>query len=465
MFVYLAFLVSYASAGTTTVLPEPAGAFEWGLPSRGADTLAVGAWNVLHLTANRFVQNPKLAQHLCSVISQYDLISLLEIDEVPTLETLKANLDGFDYITSAGLPFNGIYKEAVAYFYRTSKVTPDPNIQHSIWNAIGPSPHKKDLNFRRPPYVAAWLTKHAQPARFITAAMHLQWGDGDLVPRSEVRLLQDVARSIARRISPEADVVLLGDFNLPPEEPEYNMLRTREGYTSLWRAPMKTTATNKSLLDNIWLSPSAYSTMYNTVLPLLPAGRGSYGMWNIWPSFPEYTTVNDAAKRFTDHRPLWVMLNMADTAPTDTRAKSLINISFEEPICGHPQLVKEDVPCALVPPLPDAPPGGRTLTPGSSSPESTAPPSPGSAAPSTDGSSTVGAVDSSTSASSDASINGSSDGKADGSTDASAVGSDIGTTDGASDGSISTAISGASNGVYNESSNGASEGASDGASD
>ncbi len=110
--------------------------------------------------------------------------------------------------------------------------------------------------------------------------------------RAEVVLLDDVYRTIQDDDPEEQDVILVGDFNLPPEDRRMDEIETI--LTPVFSGAVRTTISDASLYDNFWWDAAFVSEW-----------TGEHGI----DRFDEavFGNADDAASlAVSDHRPIWV---------------------------------------------------------------------------------------------------------------------------------------------------------------
>ncbi len=85
---------------------------------------------------------------------------------------------------------------------------------------------------------------------FTLITIHVIFGDGIGDRREEALLLDDVYRTIQNSNPDEQDVILLGDFNLPPED--RGMAEVDFSLDPVLAGDVRTTISDASLYDNFW---------------------------------------------------------------------------------------------------------------------------------------------------------------------------------------------------------------------
>jgi endonuclease/exonuclease/phosphatase family metal-dependent hydrolase len=216
-------------------------------------------------------------------LQQCDLVAIQEVRDAIVVRRVENILEErghvFDSITSD--PVGRGVQERYTFLWRPSLITPIG--EAVIW------PDATD-SFIREPFIASF---RAGQFDFSLITMHSIFGDSKTDRRAEAALLDDVYRTIQNADDNEQDVIVLGDFNLPPEDPGFQELLSL--LTPLFTGNRYTTISEnaKSLYDNIWFDPEHLSEY-----------TGDYGM----DDFDVTVFGNDdraASLAVSDHRPIW----------------------------------------------------------------------------------------------------------------------------------------------------------------
>ena len=239
-----------------------------------AAEIALASWNIRILSDNS--RDDAELEQIASIITRYDILAIQELRDEKVLQRLQRMLpDGWNYIVSD--PVGRGVKERYAYLFNGELV-------ESIGQAyIFPDPY--DV-FIREPFVA-----HFGIAGFdcTLVTMHTIYGDGIADRRGENSRMDDVLASIDTANGREDDLILLGDFNLPPDDPGWEL----EGYRNIVADWEMTTISDSSSYDNIWISTAAE-------LDITISGHEIY-------RFDELRFANDdsyASRCCSDHRPI-----------------------------------------------------------------------------------------------------------------------------------------------------------------
>jgi endonuclease/exonuclease/phosphatase family metal-dependent hydrolase len=198
-----------------------------------AEELVLASWNIRILSdASR---DDSELQKIAAIINRYDFVAIQEVRDTIVLSRLKALLPGWDYIVSDAV--GNTVTERYAYFYRTDLVSPlgTPYIYNDPNN-----------EFIREPYVAHFRSGEFD---FTVITIHIIYGDTVADRRAEVSLLDEVIANVDTANGAEQDVMLMGDFNLPPDDSAWGITN----YANLVPATTMTTITDTSSYDNFWI--------------------------------------------------------------------------------------------------------------------------------------------------------------------------------------------------------------------
>ena len=215
-------------------------------------------------------------------LAPYDWVAIQERrdEEVVgrTLQLLADRSDTFQAIISP--PVGRGVKARYAFLYWPAKV-----------QILGPEqlyPDPDDTFIREP----FWASFRAGQFDFTLVTTHSIFGDSEIERRAEALLLDDLYQQVQGADSEEQDVMILGDFNLPPDDSGFAELAAL--LTPLFTGEIRTTISDASLYDNIWFDP-AYVREWT----------GERGV----DRFDETAFGNDdeaASLAVSDHRPIWV---------------------------------------------------------------------------------------------------------------------------------------------------------------
>ncbi len=243
-----------------------------------ADDILLASWNV-RILSDKSRDDSEL-QMIAQIIDRYDLVAIQEVRDTRVLNRLRVMLPGWDYIASESVG-RGV-TELYAFFYRVSDVKPisDAKTIEDPYDV-----------FIREPAVASFKAANFD---FTLVSNHILYGDSKNDRRAEIRHLDDLINYIDEINNAENDVILLGDFNMPASDQSWEM----EGFIPVIDPSWKTTITDTSSYDNIWLSDTdTYSSEF-------------MGLYEIY-HFDEilYDDDNTAKLEVSDHRPIAIRLS------------------------------------------------------------------------------------------------------------------------------------------------------------
>lgn len=242
-------------------------------PPAGADEpFTLATWNVRFLS-NGSRDDAELTL-IAQIISRYEFVALQEARDTAVLDRLLAMLPDYTYLASP--PVGRGVSERYAFFYRPARVSVVAPA------ALCPDP---DDRFIREPFVGHFRVDQFD---FTVITIHVIFGDSVAERRTEVSALATVVAAVDEHNGPENDVLLVGDFNLPADDPAWTLAR----YEPLVAAHIPTTISDRSSYDNIWYSPAATTE----ILPEVSIYR-----------FDEHLFANDdraASLAVSDHRPV-----------------------------------------------------------------------------------------------------------------------------------------------------------------
>lgn len=210
-------------------------------------------------------------EYIAKILSKFDVIAIQELEDVEALERTMQFMRGYSYKVS-----DKVGRERYAFVYN-KRVRPLE--EGRIYGSGG--------KFIRDPYYA---TFRAGNFDFTLITVHILYGESEEARRPEVRELAKVYEYIQGKDPSENDIILLGDFNLPPTDEAFMDLKSIPSMIHLVKSPEKTTISDKSLLDNIWFQRK-YVREYS----------GRYGVYEFDRNFRS----KRQARRISDHRPVW----------------------------------------------------------------------------------------------------------------------------------------------------------------
>lgn len=215
---------------------------------RGQSVL-VASWNIRNISKRK---ETMLLSRIAEVLSEFDLVALQEIRDLLVLKRLKTMLPGWDYVASDAVgrvSADGRTRtERFAFIYRRGVVRLSDEC-----GSLYPDPSQI---FVRPPFIARFETATESglvPLAFTLVNVHITFAQKEARLR-EIQEIQVLAAELqALEAADQATVLVLGDFNLAPQDD----LRSKDTpLMALLRSPLSTTVFGK-LYDNIWLDLAA----------------------------------------------------------------------------------------------------------------------------------------------------------------------------------------------------------------
>ncbi len=248
----------------------------------------VATFNALHLGWD----NGKDMLSLACVVSHFDLVGLVEIDDPQGLTDLELELEaltseGWSSHVSPWAVGNANGTEFYGYVWRDAEVT--------MTGALGFYDDPSD-DLKREPYAANF-----QMGSFdlTLVVFHLQYGNSISTRRGEAQHLVDVYDYFQNLNGPEQDVLIGGDFNLPADDDAFTLVDFRD--VAFVTDPEQKTSIGPMGLansfDNIFF-PAADTT------ERLDSGVHDFTQGN-------YLLVGDTV---SDHLPVWMSV---DTSSDD----------------------------------------------------------------------------------------------------------------------------------------------------
>jgi endonuclease/exonuclease/phosphatase family metal-dependent hydrolase len=200
-----------------------------------ADELALASWNVRILSDGS--RDDRELAHIAQIIDRYDLVAVQEVRDTRVLDRLLDILPGaWDYTASE--PVGRGVKEIYAFFFRTDRVQLIRDVQ---------TLEDRSDSFIREPAIASFISGSFD---FTLVSIHVLFGNSKDERREEIAYLDDVMELVLQTDEGEHDIILVGDFNVHGQDHSWEMA----GYRPLVDPDQKTTITDTSSYDNIWLS-------------------------------------------------------------------------------------------------------------------------------------------------------------------------------------------------------------------
>jgi len=263
--------------------PEPRVPLEGRPP---VERLTLASFNI-RIFSNASRDDAELAA-IADILQKYDIVAIQELRDEEVLKRAAAILQrrGLGYAYEISPPVGRGVKERYAYLYRTDRV-------QSVQS--GRVYQERGDEFIREPFYATFRSAGFD---FTLVIVHVLFGSSEAERRPEIEELAAVYQAVQDEDPAEQDVILLGDFNFPPQDEGFSRLKAIPGMVFLIASPVKTTITDTSLYDNFWFQE-----------PHVREYAGESGV----DRFDETMFNGDdlAAKRaVSDHRPIWAKFNV-----------------------------------------------------------------------------------------------------------------------------------------------------------
>ncbi|MBB3140173.1 endonuclease/exonuclease/phosphatase family protein [Halomonas organivorans] len=254
-----------------------------------AGAAVIGSWNLEHLGWN----NDKRLDLVARVAGRFDLLAVQELMDGEALTQLERELEavsGEDWSSMASHAVGrSSYQEHYGFLWRESRV-----------ESLGGGAVYIDRGdvFAREPFSATFRDLDSGDT-FVTATVHVVYGDGLDDRRPEVEALADYWQWLDEAY-PDTPRMLMGDFNMAPDDPAWAPLRAlgavpalSDQATTLGHAPGR----YASRYDNIWYRPDRLSPR-------------TLGMLR----YPTLTGLShdEARESVSDHAPVYLALHQGE---------------------------------------------------------------------------------------------------------------------------------------------------------
>ena len=258
------------------------------VPNEADNEISIATFNVRIFSTNS--RNDEELYQICNILKEFDFIALQEVGDQEIIDRTVAMLKrdfGLNYFTLVSKGVGRGVKERYAFIFRADKVV--FMLDAEVIN------DDEDLFIREPFYAKFKAGKFD----FWAITIRSIYGDRVADRRAEALLLDDVYRFV-QDLDGENDILLMGDFNLSPDDSGFVELSNLEGMMAV-NTEIPTSIKDR-LYDNIWFQKN-YTQEYT----------GKFGVFK----FDEDLYGNDdkaASLAVSDHRPLWAIF---DTSADD----------------------------------------------------------------------------------------------------------------------------------------------------
>lgn len=264
-----------------------------------ASDITIMSWNLKRLGHG----HDQSFEAIAAIAGKSDLLAVQEVMDPAAVDRLELSLEkatGETWSTSVSrLVGSKAYKEAYAFAWRDSSVEYVDG--EAVFIDIGNV-------FIREPYSARFKSKRSGKL-IALATVHILYGNSPADRAPEIKALADYWTWL-EEIYPDTPVMLVGDFNTPPNEPVWADMKRRA-------VPLITTGASTlsgrdgkfaNLYDNVFVS--------RTNPPgVIKAGIVQYPKMLKW-------SHERARKQVSDHAPVFAILGGAKSAPGTSTSTS-----------------------------------------------------------------------------------------------------------------------------------------------
>jgi len=245
----------------------------------------IASWNIRNISKNK--DDAKLDKIL-AILTSFDFVAVQEVRDQEIMDRIQQKLGSGWSFACSGQVGTAHHKEHYGIIYRNTHV--------SILTKPEVLVDTRD-DFVREPFIGYYK---AGEFDFILATIHVVWGDSIVGRREEIKKLEHVLHAIQQRAKAEKDIIIVGDFNMPPVDLSWGL----DGWKPLMNPPQKTVVGDTSLYDNIWISEKdTYSSEYTGFCGCIEFDKLQYE--------DSITGRRKAISEISDHRPIWGLFSTA----------------------------------------------------------------------------------------------------------------------------------------------------------
>jgi endonuclease/exonuclease/phosphatase family metal-dependent hydrolase len=282
-----------------------------------ASDITIASWNIKRLGHGNQQSYPALA----AVASKADLLAVQEVMTeagIARLETALEKHTGEDWgVLVSHAIGSSSYKEMYAFAWRESAVS---YVDGAVVYL------DRGDRFIREPFSARFESRR-DGSQVALATVHILYGDGVADRTPEIRALANYWEWMGE-VYPETPRMLVGDFNLPPDNPAWAPLKASARPLITRGASTLSSKDGRyaNLYDNIWVEK-------NSRLKLGAAGIIDFPRMIGW-------SHDKSRKHVSDHAPVYVSLGRAsvdaasvqvNTPAVDSRQKALARLVSSNP--------------------------------------------------------------------------------------------------------------------------------------
>ncbi len=256
------------------------------IPDENPNNILISSFNIRILSDKS--RSDREVALIGDIIKNYDIIAIQEVRDEKILKRLISYLQqqGIIYGYEISNPVGKTSTERYAYIYRVNKIKLSK--RGKIYN-------DPDDKFIREPFYATFKAKAFD---FTLSTIHVLVGRNEKERTPEIIELAQVYKNIQTEDPAEQDIILMGDFNMPPDDHGFQNLLAINSMTCLIKHPFKTTIGDVSLYDNIWFQKKYVKEF-----------TGNAGLYK-FDTRVFKGDIREAKRSVSDHRPIWGEFNI-----------------------------------------------------------------------------------------------------------------------------------------------------------
>ncbi len=290
------------------------------LAEGAAADINIGTWNIQRLGHD----NQKSFESIASVASRTDFLAIQEVMTDQAIEELEVAIERQTGGSWSNLQSHavgrGSYKERYAFLWNDAKV--------SYVDGAVVYLDRYDT-FEREPF-SARFEERSTGVQFVAATVHILYGDGIEDRAPEIKALAGYWDWLNEVYDNNPNLFLMGDFNLPPNNPHWRPLLAKAKPLVTTGASTLSSVDSRfvNLYDNVFVSRSGGPVIKKAFVLNYPKLLG-------WGSHKK------ARKHVSDHAPIFVTASLststiaAPSKPAVRNAEAIVVASVEAPIIGN----------------------------------------------------------------------------------------------------------------------------------
>ena len=239
------------------------------------------------LFSNTSRDNEEL-RSIANILKYHDLIAIQGVKDEKVLTRLVDILRGMGYSYQYELspPLGKNTQDYHAFLYRDDRVT-------LVKTGKLYSSEKNQLS--RAPFYASFKSGNFD---FTLVSVYIPDMDDLTLKRREILSLADVYNDVQNEDVAEQDVLLLGDFNIAPDDKSWEPLKAIPTMTYLIKPPSTTLISDTGITDNFWF-PLHYVKEYTGISGVNKFDETIYG-----------NDDTHAKRAVSNHRPIWAKFDI-----------------------------------------------------------------------------------------------------------------------------------------------------------